>query len=149
VMQRTLPWPDNVWLGVSVETQGYTWRIEDLRGVPAAVRFLSCEPLLGPLDLDLRDIDWVIVGGESGHGFRPVDEAWVTQIRDRCQAAEVSFFFKQWGGHTPKAGGRLLDGRTHDDMPNVSRGRSNDTPVELRRRPAPAIRSAGRELRAG
>jgi protein gp37 len=108
----------NIWIGVSVEEDQYTERIQVLREIPAAVRFLSCEPLLGPLpSLDLTGIDWVIVGGESGPDARPMREEWATEIRDRCAAARVRFFFKQWGGRTPKAGGRHLDGRTWDDMP--------------------------------
>lgn len=113
-----LAWPDNVWMGVSVEDADALERIDDLRQVPAAVRFLSCEPLLGPLDgIDLTGIDWVIAGGESGPAHRPLDPAWVTDLRDTCQAAGVPFFFKQWGGRTPKAGGRLLDGLLWDEMP--------------------------------
>ncbi|MGN2366640.1 DUF5131 family protein [Streptomyces luridiscabiei] len=113
-----LDWPTNLWMGVSVESEAELPRIDDLRQVPAAVRFLSCEPLLGPLpDLDLGGIHWVIAGGESGPNHRMLDEAWVTQIRDTCQKADVAFFFKQWGGRTPKAGGRLLEGRTWDQMP--------------------------------
>ncbi|MGP3635574.1 DUF5131 family protein [Streptomyces sp. 24-1644] len=113
-----LDWPSNLWMGVSVESEAGLPRIEDLRQVPAAVRFLSCEPLLGPLPgLDLEGIHWVIAGGESGPNHRMLDEVWVTQIRDTCQAADVAFFFKQWGGRTPKAGGRLLEGRTWDQMP--------------------------------
>lgn len=112
-----LPWPDNVWLGVSVETQKYTSRIDLLRQVPAKIRFLSCEPLLGPLTLDLTDIHWVITGGESGHKHRPIEEAWVRSIRDQCQEKGVAFFHKQWGGSTPKKNGRLLDGRVWDEMP--------------------------------
>lgn len=113
-----LEWPANVWVGVSVETAKELPRVDDLREVPAAVRFLSCEPLLGPLDgLDLAGIDWVIAGGESGAGHRPLDEHWVTGIRDACLEAEVAFFFKQWGGRTPKAGGRLLEGSTWDQLP--------------------------------
>ncbi|MFJ5220963.1 DUF5131 family protein [Streptomyces sp. NPDC088354] len=113
-----LDWPDNVWMGVSVESEAELARVDDLRLVPAAVRFLSCEPLLGPLEgLDLEGIDWVIAGGESGPRHRPLDEAWVTGIRDACQKAQVAFFFKQWGGRTPKAGGRKLEGRTWDEMP--------------------------------
>lgn len=113
-----LEWPANVWIGVSVESTKELPRVDDLRQVPAAVRFLSCEPLLGPLDgLDLAGIDWVIAGGESGPGHRPVDEQWVTGIRDACQHAQVAFFFKQWGGRTPKAYGRTLQGRTWDQMP--------------------------------
>lgn len=114
-----LEWPANLWMGVSVESATELPRVDDLRKVPAAVRFLSCEPLLGPLaGLELTGIDWVIAGGESGPGHRPLDEQWVTQIRDICQEAQVAFFFKQWGGRTPKVGGRELDGRTWDDMPN-------------------------------
>jgi protein gp37 len=113
-----LPWPDNVWLGVSVETQKYVPRIDFLRRVPAKVRFLSCEPLLGPLDLDLRGIHWVITGGESGPKHRPIKEAWVKSIRDQCEAASVAYFHKQWGGVRPKSNGRELDGRTYDQMPS-------------------------------
>jgi protein gp37 len=113
-----LEWPPNLWMGVSVEDATALWRVRELRAVPAAVRFLSCEPLLGPLDgLDLAGIDWVIAGGESGPEYRAPDPAWITAIRDLCVAQEVPFFFKQWGGHTPKAGGRELDGRTWSQMP--------------------------------
>jgi len=114
-----LGWPlPNVWLGVSIELDRYCWRADRLRQIPAAVRFLSCEPLLGPLpSLDLTGIGWVICGGESGSGHRPVEPAWVRDLRDRCVAAGVAFFFKQWGGRTPKAGGRLLDGLTWDQYP--------------------------------
>jgi protein gp37 len=113
-----LDWPENLWMGVSVETEDELSRVDDLRQVPAAVRFLSCEPLLGPLPgLRLDGIHWVIAGGESGPRHRPLDEVWVTGIRDTCQDAGVAFFFKQWGGRTPKAGGRLLEGRTWDQMP--------------------------------
>jgi protein gp37 len=116
-----LEWPDNVWMGVSVENTETLSRVDDLRQVPAAVRFLSCEPLLGPLDsLDVTGIDWVIAGGESGPGNRPMDPDWVTAIRDLCEQKDVAFFFKQWGGRTPKAGGRELDGRTWDAMPTGS-----------------------------
>lgn len=116
-----LPWPSNVWQGVSVETDAYTGRIEQLRRVPAAVRFLSIEPLLGPIDhLVLDGISWVIVGGESGPRHRPVEAEWVRSLRDQCRRAGVPFFFKQWGGRTPKAGGRELDGRHWDQMPTVS-----------------------------
>lgn len=117
---HNLNWPENVWMGVSVEDSDSVDRIDDLRQVPAAVRFLSCEPLLGPLNnLDLSGISWVIVGGESGAGFRPVDPAWVQDIRDQCIASGVPFFFKQWGGRTPKAQGRILDGRTWDELPKA------------------------------
>jgi protein gp37 len=111
----------NVWIGVSVEDDQRTDRVAILREVPAAVRFLSCEPLLGSLpSLDLRGIDWVIAGGESGFDARPMREEWVTDIRDKCLEAGVPFFFKQWGGRTPKAGGRHLAGRTWSEMPPVS-----------------------------
>lgn len=113
-----LDWPDNVWMGVSVENSHALDRIDDLRGVPAAVRFLSCEPLLGPLDdIHLEGIDWVIAGGESGSGHRPLDPEWVINLRNACQSAQVPFFFKQWGGRTPKAGGRTLEGLIWDEMP--------------------------------
>jgi protein gp37 len=113
-----LPWPPNVWQGVSVENADYTFRVADLVKVPAAVRFLSVEPLLGPIpDLPLAGIDWVIVGGESGDEYRPVQPEWVREIRDQCVAAGVPFFFKQWGGRTSKSGGRLLDGREWSEYP--------------------------------
>ena len=113
-----LPWPANVWLGVSVESADFTWRIDELRKTPAAVRFVSAEPLIGPLaNLNLDGIDWLIAGGESGPGHRPVEADWLLDLRDQCAAAAVDFFFKQWGGHTPKAGGRELAGERHDAMP--------------------------------
>lgn len=113
-----LDWPANLWMGVSVEDAGTMYRIDQLRAVPAALRFLSCEPLLGNLDgLDLTGIGWVIAGGESGPACRPLDASWVTRIRDACIVGGVPFFFKQWGGRTPKAGGRELDGRVWDEMP--------------------------------
>lgn len=113
-----LPWPDNVWQGVSVESTPYLKRIGDLTTVPAAVRFLSLEPLLGPLHkLPLDGISWVIVGGESGPRHRPIEADWIRDIRDRCLKVQVPFFFKQWGGRTPKAGGRELDGETWNAMP--------------------------------
>lgn len=113
-----LDWPENLWMGVSVETSEFLYRVDDLREVPAAVRFLSCEPLLGSLSgLNLDGIDWVITGGESGHGARPLDADWVREIRDLCEKDSVPFFHKQWGGRTPKAGGRELDGRTWSEMP--------------------------------
>lgn len=118
-----LDWPANLWLGVSVENADVLHRVDELRRVPAAVRFLSCEPLLGPLDsIDLTDIDWVIAGGESGPNYRPMDLAWARAIRDACRHANVAFFFKQWGGRTPKALGRALDGRTWDEMPTSAVG---------------------------
>lgn len=113
-----LQWPENIWLGVSVELPAYYSRIRDLRRIPAAVRFLSCEPLLARLPrLPLRGIDWVIVGGESGPGARPMREDWVLNIRDRCIARGVPFFFKQWGGLNKSSAGRVLAGRTWDEMP--------------------------------
>jgi protein gp37 len=118
-MAPYLPWPENVWMGVSVESQKYTDRIRDLIKVPSAVRFLSIEPLLGPISrLPLRGIDWVIVGGESGPHARPMDREWVVQIKRRCREMNVPFFFKQWGGVRKKAAGRELYGRTFDEMPN-------------------------------
>ncbi|MGY1946159.1 DUF5131 family protein [Nocardia asiatica] len=116
-----LEWPDNVWMGVSVENTDYLDRVDHLREVPAAVRFLSCEPLLGPLDgLVLDGIGWVIAGGESGAGHRPLDPEWVRGIRDNCNASGVPFFFKQWGGRTPKSLGRELDGELWDGMPALT-----------------------------
>lgn len=119
VLRRIAPEPlPNVWVGTSIESDRYVFRASQLCATPAAVRFLSLEPLLGPLpSLDLRGVDWVIVGGESGHGAREMDAAWAEDIRDRCVAARVPFFFKQWGGRTAKAGGRVLDGEEWDEMP--------------------------------
>lgn len=115
-----LDWPSNLWMGVSVEDADAVTRINDLRVTPAAVKFLSCEPLIGHLGrVDLRDIDWVIVGGESGPRARPMEPQWAESIRDQCAAAGVPFFFKQWGGRTPKANGRRLDGRLWDELPQV------------------------------
>lgn len=114
-----LDWPENVWMGVSVENQDYVHRINYLRRVPAAVKFLSCEPLLGSLDLDLEGIHWVIVGGESGKGHRTIEVDWVRSIREQATTANVAFFFKQWGGIHPKAGGRELDGRVWNEMPGA------------------------------
>jgi protein gp37 len=113
-----LLWPSNVWMGVSVESADYIDRIDHLRRSGAAIKFLSLEPLLGPLDdLDLDGIDWAIVGGESGPGARPIDPEWVRSIRDQCRRAGVAFHFKQWGGKNKKKAGRLLDGRTWDELP--------------------------------
>lgn len=120
-----LTWPPNVWMGVSVESDKYRARIDDLRRAGAHTKFLSLEPLLGPLpDLDLSGIHWVIVGGESGAGARPMDPAWARDLRDQCQRAAVPFFFKQWGGPIKKKTGRILDGRTWDELPAVSRSES-------------------------
>jgi protein gp37 len=114
----TLPWPENVWMGVSIENRRFVHRADYLRTVDAAVRFISAEPLLGPLEgLDLTDIHWLIAGGESGPRHRPMRIEWVHELRDRCSEEGVAFFFKQWGGRHPKSGGRLLDGTTWDEMP--------------------------------
>lgn len=122
-LKDELEWPANLWMGVSVESEAYRFRIDHLRAVPASVRFLSCEPLLGPLGgINLDGIDWVIAGGESGPKARVMQLPWVSEIRDQCVAAEVSFFFKQWGGRTSKAGGRELEGRTWDQMPRSAAG---------------------------
>lgn len=113
-----LPWPNNVWMGVSVESEDYTDRIDHLRSTPAFVKFLSLEPLLGPLhNLDLSGIDWAIAGGESGPAARPMNADWVRSIRDQCVNASVAFHFKQWGGVQKKQTGRMLDGRTWDELP--------------------------------
>jgi protein gp37 len=113
-----LAWPDNVWMGVSVENEAYRFRIDHLRQTGAQVKFLSLEPLLGPLPaLGLKGIDWVIVGGESGPGARPMSGEWVVDIRQQCLRAGVPFFFKQWGGTKKKKNGRLLEGRTWEQMP--------------------------------
>jgi protein gp37 len=113
-----LEWADNIWMGVSVETEKYKYRIDHLRQTGAKVKFLSLEPLIGSLGkLNLKKINWAIVGGESGPGARPLDAAWVTDIRDQCLRAKVPFFFKQWGGVQKKRAGRTLEGRTWDEMP--------------------------------
>jgi protein gp37 len=113
-----LPWPDNLWLGTSVENMDVARRVRDLVKTPAKVKFLSAEPLIGSLrDLDVSGMDWVIGGGESGAGARPCDPAWARELRDNCADAGVAFFWKQWGGFTPKAGGRQLDGREWNEYP--------------------------------
>lgn len=119
VLRRLQPTPlPNVWWGTTVESRGYIWRARRIAAVPAAVRFLSLQPLLGPVpELELTGIDWVYVGGESGSGHRPMQPEWVRDIRDRCVMAGVPFLFKQWGGRTRNAGGRVLDGRTWNQMP--------------------------------
>lgn len=119
-----LPWPDNVWMGVSIESDKYCYRAEHLRETSARTRFLSLEPLLGPLpSLDLSGIDWVIAGGESGPGARPMEERWALDIKALCRATGIPFFFKQWGGVNKKAAGRLLRGRSYDEMPKERPGR--------------------------
>jgi len=118
VLAPDLPWAYHIWIGVSVENERVLHRIDDLRTVAAEVRFLSCEPLIGPLDkLPLDAVSWVIVGGESGPGARPMRKTWVESIRRQCRDADVRFFFKQWGGARKDLNGRELDGRTYDDMP--------------------------------
>lgn len=123
-LSNSLPWPKNVWMGVSVENQRFTYRVDDLRTVPANVRFISCEPLLGPLDLNLESIHWVIAGGESGPRARPMNPNWARSVRQQCLDANVPFFFKQWGAHDEtgkrigkKRSGRVLDGVIHDQLP--------------------------------
>jgi protein gp37 len=121
--------PPNVWIGTSVEDARVVGRIDHLRRIPAPVRFLSCEPLIGPLPgLDLQGIDWVIVGGESGPGHRPIEAEWVRGIRRQCRRSGTTFFFKQWGGAISKSGGRTLDGRTYDGMPKPRRRYLAPTP---------------------
>jgi protein gp37 len=115
--------PNHIWFGVSVEDGTKKSRIKHLQEAPAGVRFLSIEPLIGPIGkLDLTDIDWVIVGGESGPGARPMDPAWVREVRDQCIEAGVAFFFKQWGGFRPKSGGRDLDGKEWSQFPTAKTG---------------------------
>jgi protein gp37 len=120
-INQEIEWPKNVWMGVSVENENNVYRIDHLRGTNACVKFLSLEPLLGPLaGLNLNNIDWVIVGGESGPGARTIRKDWVLDIRNQCLSAEVPFFFKQWGGVRKGRNGRLLEGRIWDDIPEMS-----------------------------
>jgi protein gp37 len=129
---RDCPAPEHIWLGVSLEDQKATTRVRHLTSANVGVRFLSIEPLLAPVGrLDLDGIDWVIVGGESGPRSRPVDERWVTDIRDQCLNAGVAFFFKQWGGRSPKAGGRLLEGKEWNQFPERSRIRKTNHKAEI------------------
>lgn len=142
-LSSRLPWPENVWMGVSVESPKHLDRVADLLKVPAAVRFLSIEPLLEGLpSISLDGIDWVIVGGESGPKARPIDPDWVRGIRDECQRQGVAFFFKQWGGRNKKAAGRSLDGRTWDEMPTarLRSSTSSSAPLIEASRPASAKR---------
>lgn len=119
-LHEELKWTHNIWMGVSVENDKVRGRIDCLRKTNAKIKFLSLEPLIGPLKkLNLKNIDWVIVGGESGHKPRPMDTDWVIDIQDQCKSADVAFFFKQWGGKNKKAAGRLLNGRTYDEMPEI------------------------------
>ena len=119
-LHKHLKWTHNIWMGVSVEDNRVIERIDFLRKTKAKVKFLSLEPLIGPLpNLNFKKIDWVIVGGESGHKPRPMKPEWVIDIQEQCEKAEVAFFFKQWGGRNKKATGRLLNGRTYDEMPEI------------------------------
>ena len=119
-LSSQLEWPPNVWMGVSVEDSTVLSRIDDLRSVPSAVRFLSCEPLIGSLKgIDLRDIHWVIVGGESGYGARPMKIEWIREIFSACRKLRIPFFFKQWGGVRKDLTGRSLNGRTYSEMPRA------------------------------
>jgi len=119
-LSSKITWPNNVWMGVTVESQKYTDRILDLRKIPSIIKFLSIEPMLSPISqLDLNNINWVVVGGESGPGCRPIETEWVRSIKEQCNNASVPFFFKQWGGVKKHVTGRLLDGRTWDEMPNM------------------------------
>jgi protein gp37 len=125
-----LQWGQNIWQGVSVESAGYLWRVQHLRRVPAKVRFLSVEPLLGAIpELSLEGIDWVIVGGESGPRHRTIREEWVTDIRDQCRQQRVAFFFKQWGGRTSKSGGNMLEGRRWMEYPSTKHTVEMRTPM--------------------
>ena len=131
-MSRRLPWAPNIWMGVSLETRCYYHRIHDLCRTGAHVKFISCEPLLGPIPaLPLDTIRWVIAGGESGPGARPIKGEWVTEIRDQCIEQRVAFFFKQWGGVQKKRAGRLLEGRTWDQMPALGEWKRSKSRVKL------------------
>jgi protein gp37 len=117
-LDAVLPWRENIWVGVSVENSQYSFRIDHLRKSHAYIKFLSLEPLLGPLsNLDLKEINWVIVGGESGYSARPMKNLWVIDIKNQCEKAEIPFFFKQWGGLNRKKSGRVLEGQTWNQMP--------------------------------
>jgi protein gp37 len=119
-VHKELKWTHNIWMGVSIENEKVVKRIDFLSKISAKVKFLSCEPLIGPLaKLNLKKIDWVIVGGESGHTPRPIDPEWVLDIQEQCKLNNVAFFFKQWGGKNKKVNGRLLNGKTYDEMPEI------------------------------
>lgn len=121
-VSQNLPWPQNIWMGVTVENNEYIDRVKLLRKTDAAIKFISFEPLIGPIDdLDIRGIDWVIVGGESGPRSRPMNESWVLDIKQQCSELGIPFFFKQWGGTNKKKNGRLLKGRTWDEMPSKNK----------------------------
>lgn len=136
-LSAKLKWEPNIWMGVSVENEKHAFRIDHLRKTSAHVKFLSIEPLIGPVGkLNLRGIDWVIVGGESGPGARPMNAKWVTDIRDQCLKANVAFFFKQWGGVQKKKTGRTLEGRTWDEMPARDAFLLLSSPTSARTSPA-------------
>lgn len=117
-LSKSLPWPENVWMGVTIESNKYLYRADNLRNIPAAVKFLSIEPMISQVnDLDLTGIDWVIVGGESGQSARPIEEKWVINVRDKCTSSNIPFFFKQWGGRNKKKSGRILQGEIWDQFP--------------------------------
>ncbi len=119
-VHKELKWTHNIWMGVSIEDERVIKRINYLKKTNAKVKFLSCEPLIGPLSkMNLKKIDWVIVGGESGHNPRPMKEEWVLEIQEQCEKQGIAFFFKQWGGRNKKARGRLLNGKTYDEMPET------------------------------
>ncbi|WP_081898637.1 DUF5131 family protein [Herbidospora cretacea] len=129
-MADRLQWTENIWIGVSVETPSQAWRLDSLREIPAAVRFVSAEPLLDCLaDINLSGVDWLIAGGESGINHRPVNPDWVRLLRDRCREEEIPFFFKQWGGRTPKHGGRELDGAVYSEVPEPKPSRLALSPL--------------------
>ena len=131
-LSKDLPWPENVWMGVSIENQDYLHRIKHLKNTGAKIKFLSLEPLLGPLsNINLKGIDWVIVGGESGPGARPMKESWVTGIQKQCIKYDVPFFFKQWGGVNKKKNGRMLDGEIYDEMPKFEMAPPEQTRLAL------------------
>jgi len=131
-MADSLSWTPNIWMGVSIENSDYTYRMGHLRTVPAAVRFLSVEPMIGPIpQLPLLGIDWVVLGGESGPGARPMAPSWACRVRDRCVRNGVPFFFKQWGGVNKKRSGRELDGRTWDQMPTARKRRRRSRPTRV------------------
>jgi protein gp37 len=127
---QSLSWPPHIWIGVSVESTAYAWCADYLWKVPAAVRFICAEPLLGPVgQFSLDEFHWVITEGESGAGHRRCDPAWVRDVRDRCVDEGVAYFHKQWGGRTPKAGGRVLDGRTWDELPRIGKSQEQALPL--------------------
>jgi protein gp37 len=146
-MSSQIEWTPNIWMGVSVENIDYAWRVDCLRRTGASIKFLSLEPLLGPLeDLDLADIDWVIAGGESGPGARPIQKEWVRSIRDQCVAGKVAFHFKQWGGINKKRTGRILDGRTWDDLPCRLKTKASSKAASVPRSTKPVTKE--RKIRA-